>query len=77
MSDTQYLICLSIFFIPYALLDVSNKTAAEVSDSFKVISGTLKHIFKAIETIYLALSNHAPLGCYDGVQCHPFTLGSL
>ena len=22
ISDTQYLICLSIFFIPYALLDV-------------------------------------------------------
>lgn len=71
ISDTQYLICLSVFFLPYALLEVSSLYNSFILCRETVTNnkkGTSEHMFEAPKAFDMVIEYNAPMGYHDGAS---------
>ena len=66
ITDTQYLICLSIFFIPYALLDVSLSILILVTHQSNSRLGPFKYLLETTKAFNMAFVNYVSMGNNDG-----------
>ena len=68
LTDTQYLICLTVFFFSYTVFEVRRSLALVLIDSGAphVLEGPIKYIFEASPAIHLAVFHYILLGNHDG-----------
>lgn len=68
LTDTQYLLALTLFFISYAIFEAS--TASIVSSPPLELTwshlGSFQRHFKASTAVYMVVYPHVPVGHYDG-----------